>query len=195
MAPHSVALRALGFATIVYAGVLLAEPIVSLHAVFALGPVYESIVTADPDAQKQLAAAGITPAQAASQARWHMLGGAWEVVAPAMVLAAVGLLGGVLLALGRRAGPWVVLVFAIWPAVAWALTRVRGVDRMGHDTYTVMKTIRFDLLGKVIHVDARAYAAAVQLAFLAVTLAILASASLAGRRLTRTSRGTPPAGP
>ncbi len=195
MAPHSVALRALGIATIVYAGVLLAESIASLRAVFRLGPVYESIVTADPDAQKQLAAAGITPAQAAREAQWHMLGGAWEVVAPAVVLAAVGLLGGVLLALGRRAGPWIVLAFAIWPAVAWALERVRGRHPIGQDTYSVVKTIRFDLLGKVVHVDARSYALAVQIAFAAVTLGILAWALAAGRGITRTSRDTPPAVP
>ncbi len=195
MAPHSIALRALGIATIVYAGVLLAEPIASLRAVVRLGPVYESIVTADPDAQKQLAAAGITPEQAAGQVRRHMLAGAWPVVAPALVLALVGLLGGVLLALGRRSGPWLVLVFAIWPAVARALERARGADRLGHDTYTVVKTIRFDVLGKAVHVDARTYALAVQVAFAAVTLGILAWAFVAGRRLTGTSRDTPPAAP
>jgi hypothetical protein len=182
MAPHAIALRALGIATIVYAGVLLAEPAVALRAVFALGPVYESIVTADPEAQKQLTAAGITPAQAASQARWHMLGGAWPVVAPALVLGVVGLLGGVLLALGCRAGPWVVLVFAIWPAVAWALQRLRGADRIGHDTYAVVKTIRLGLFGKVVHLDARTYGTVVQVAFLLVTLGILGWAFAAGRR-------------
>ncbi len=195
MAPPSVALRALGLATIVYAGVLLAEPIASLRAVFRLGPVYESIVAADPEAQKQLTAAGITPEQAAGQVRRHVLAGAWATVSPAVVLAAVGLLGGVLLALGRRAGPWIVLVFAIWPAVAWAVRRLRGPPPLGHDTYGVVKTIRFGLLGRAVHVDVRTYALGVQLAFLAVTLGILGWALLADRGVTRSSRGTPPAAP
>ncbi len=87
MAPHSVALRALGIAAIVYAGVLLAEPAMALRAVWAFGPVYESIVKQDMEATGQLDAAGAatTAAEVAGAARWHLLRGGWEQVAPAMV--------------------------------------------------------------------------------------------------------------
>lgn len=200
MAPHSVALRALGIAAIVYAGVLMVEPAMALRAVWAFGPVYESIVKQDMEATGQLdaAGAGTTAAQVAGAARWHILRGGWEQVAPAMVLAAVGLLGGVLLVLRRRAGPWIVLLFALWPAATWAIGRI-------HDAWTgrapesavelSRKVIHFGLLGRSAVVDARSYATAVQIAFAVVTVAIVAWAFAAGRSITRTSRGTPPAAP
>src|SRR5512141_2843724 len=182
MAPHSVALRALGIAAIVYAGVLMVEPAMALRAVWAFGPVYESIVKQDMEAAGQLDAAG---------ARWHILRGGWEQVAPAMVLSAVGLLGGVLLVLRRRAGPWIVLLFALWPAATWAIGRVRDAWTGRAPEATVelsRKVIHFGLLGRSAVVDARTYATAVQIAFAVVTVAIVAWAFAAGRSLTRTSR-------
>jgi hypothetical protein len=186
MAPHSVALRGLGLATIVYAGVLLVEPVLALRAVHALGPVYEAIVNADPQAQAQLAAAGVTPAQAAGEARRHMLRGAWEQVAPAVVLSAVGLLGGALLALRRRAGPWIVVAFAIWPAITWAAGGIqRALSPWSGPVGTVelaRRVIQLRLLGRSFAIDAAAYRTAVQVAFVLVTLGILAWAFEAGRR-------------
>lgn len=200
MAPHSAALRALGIATIVYAGVLLVEPAVALRAVWAFGPVYESIVKQDMEAAGQLdaGAAGTTAAEVAGTARWHLLRGGWEQVAPAMVLAAVGLLGGILLVLRRRAGPWIVLVFALWPAAGWAAGRIRDAWTGQAPAPAVelsRKVIHFGLLGRSAVVDARTYATVVQIAFAVVTAAIVGWAFVAGRRLTRTSRGTPPAAP
>jgi hypothetical protein len=196
MAPHSVALRALGVATVVYAGVLLAEPVAALRAVYALGPVYESILKQDAQATEQLAAAGVSAAEMVSTARWQMLKGGWEHVAPAVVLSAVGLLGGVLLALRRRAGPWIVLVFALWPAVAWAIQRVRRSPLQPQLAVPLArKTIRFHLAGKTLAVDAATYATCVQIAFVAVTLAILAWAFVVARRAGRDGSTTPDDGP
>ncbi len=187
MAPHSVALRALGIAAIVYAGVLLAEPAMALRAVWAFGPVYESIVKQDMEATGQLGAAGAatTAAEVAGAARWHILRGGWEQVAPAMVLAAVGLLGGVLLVLRRRAGPWTVLLFALWPGATWAMGRIRDVwagQAPGSTVELSRKVIHFGLPGRSVVVDARTYATVVQIAFAAVTVAIVAWAFVAGRR-------------
>lgn len=196
MAPHSVALRSLGIATIVYAGVLLVEPVMALRAVYKFGPVYESIVKQDMEATEQLAAAGVTAADVANAARGQMLRGAWEQVAPAVVLSAVGLLGGILLALRRRAGPWIVLLFALWPAASWALRHALSpvklpLSALQHSTVPlVRRMIHLEVFGSSVDLDARTYAAVVRIAFLLVTLAILGWAFAAGRRAAHSNVST-----
>ncbi len=186
MAPHSYALRALGIATVIYAAILAVAPIAGIRRVQGLGPAYQAMLMKDPESMKQLADSKTTPEQATQEALRHMVRGAREQAVPVLLLSAVGVLGGALLWLRRRAGPWVVLVFAVWPGLSWIAGLLRR-WASHQPAGPAHRPIPIELLGRSI--DARTYGAVFQAVFLLVTVGILCWAFVEGRRSAGAERG------
>jgi len=190
---HSDALRALGIATVAYAALLAVMPIEALR----LSSRLDALLQAPPAREEPAAQAGAPPAPSGERGRHAVLRRAWYDVAPALVLSDAGVLGGILLALRRRAGPWIVLVFALWPLArrgyrsAWGWLRPPQLAHLPDPTSVPM--LRARVLGVSFEVELSAFWTWVQVGFALLALGILAWAFVAGRRLTRTSRGTLPA--